>query len=425
MEILLVGAIVGGIWLVYRLTRRSNSSPDHAIQPKTFSSPPIISQAAPSFTGAPNSQISQPPVAVATKPTRGTRWISRGEEIEVQGIRIGGGLLYVGTTLSKVTGYGVDPALIDPRLPVHGFGNGEDMPYWPSYSDISATSRGAYLRWLSGGRLDPNVTLGLVFLFFYGLERRALAEKSQVSDTEWEQIRAEVQRLLGIYGNNHSFLSYANGFLGILGAATIDGDKLAANSPTVTKSYESSNLSLRMGLGWMANNARPVPSNWALAWVRSHDAFYERTPATRCHDQFERLFAIRYSGQFGEGVVVKPNKTTIKASYKPASASFGGDFDLTIPALPDITVLKQPIEKLILLATQCIDELDPYSRYLGRNPDAGESAGALALLPQSLIQHGGHPTATCDGHRSSAARRAAPGIAGRRDSQTTFSRHVE
>jgi uncharacterized tellurite resistance protein B-like protein len=266
------------------------------------------------------------------------------------------------------------------------------MPYWPSYSDISSASRGAYLRWLSSGRLDPNVTLGLVFLFFYGLERRALAEKSQVSNTEWEQIRAEVQRLLGIYGNNHSFRGYANGFLGILGAATIDGDELVANSPTVTKSYESPNLSLRMGLGWMASNARPVPSNWALAWVTSHDAFYERTPATRCPDQFKRLFAIRYSGQFGEGVVVKPNKTTIKASYKPASGSFGGDVDLTIPALPDITVLKQPIEKLLLLANQCIDELDPYSRYLGRNPDAGESAGALALLPQSLIQHGGHPT---------------------------------
>jgi uncharacterized tellurite resistance protein B-like protein len=231
-----------------------------------------------------------------------------------------------------------------------------------------------------------------VFLFFYGLERRALSEKSQVSETEWDEIRAEVERLLTIYGHNQSFRRYATGFLDILSASTIDGDKLAGATPTVTKSYESPNLSLKKGLGWMAKNARPIPSSWALAWVRSHDAFYERTPATRCRDELERLFAILYRAQFGEGVVVKPNKTPIKASYKPASASFPGEVHLTMPDLSDITILKQPIEKLIVLANQCTDELDPYSRYLGRNPDGSDSAAALTLLPAALLQQSGHPT---------------------------------
>ena len=171
----------------------------------------------------------------------------------------------------------------------------------------------------------------------------------------------------------------------------IDGDNLTEDPPNVTKPHESPNLSLKIGLGWMASNSRPVPSAWALAWVKSNDAFYERTPAVRCPVQFRQLFAIRYSEQFGEGVVVKPNKTHIQASYKPASASFGGVVDLKIPALPDVTILKQPIGKLIVLANQCIDELDPYSRYLGRNPDSSGSLGAFALLPPSLIEHGDDP----------------------------------
>jgi len=161
-----------------------------------------------------------------------------------------------------------------------------------------------------------------VFLFLYGLERRALAEKSQVSRAEWEQIREEVRRLLGIYAHSKSFLTYASGLLGIMSAATLDSDDLADNPPRVTKSYQSPNLSLRMGLGWMAKNSRPIPAGWALSWVKSHEAFYERPAVTRCQDQFERLFAVRYREQFGEGAVVKPNKTAVRGSYKPASASF-------------------------------------------------------------------------------------------------------
>ena len=300
-------------------------------------------------------------------------------------------MFYVGGSLGKVHGYGVEPAMINPNLLIRADGNGDDMPYWPSYSDISPASRGAYLRWLAAGRRDPQANLGLVFLFFYGLERRALAEKNQVSETEWDEIRTEVERLVGIYGQSQSFRRYATAFLGILSSTTIDGETLAARTPAVTKPYQSANLPLRTGLGWMADKGRPIPANWALSWVRSHEGFFDRTPVTRCRDQFEQLFAVRYGEQFGDGVVVRPNKTPIKASYKPASASFSEEVNVTIPALPDITVLRQPIEKLILLANGCIDELDPFSRFLGRSPESAESPAALALLPAALVQHGRHP----------------------------------
>jgi len=61
----------------------------------------------------------------------------------------------------------------------------------------------------------------------------------------------------------------------------------------------------------MAKNGRPIPANWALARVRSLNSYGERTSASRCREQFERLFAIRYQEQSGEDAIVKPNKTVV------------------------------------------------------------------------------------------------------------------
>lgn len=393
MVFVVVGAVGFLIWMLYRLERKSNeiqSLPKNLDPPRrapTARTDPPQAPVVPSAP-APSAEV-RPPARAVSAPCR---WIPKDELIEVQGFLIPGGLLYFGKSMTRVDGYGVEPALIDPRLPVQLAGGSQEMPYWPSYSDISPGARGAYLRWLAGGRSDRVVDIGLVFLFFYGLERRVLWEKDQVSEAEWEQIRAEVARLLGIYGENNSFRKYAVGLLGILGSTKIDGDSLALNPPTVTRSYESANLPLKSGLGWMAKNGRPIPANWALAWVRSTETYRERTPASRCREQFERLFAIRYQEQFGEGALVKPNKTVVRGSYRPASSSYSGDVNLSLPGLPDITVLKQPIEKLIALAHQCAEGLDPYSRYLGRNPDDTSSVAALSLLPARLVERAGHET---------------------------------
>lgn len=107
------------------------------------------------------------------------RWVAPGEEVEVQGYRLRDGMIYVGRSLPALSEYGgTEPALIDTRLRVdqpRPALSGEDMPYWPSYSEIAPSSRGAYLDWLASGRSDPNANIGYVFLFFYGL--RSTGEK--------------------------------------------------------------------------------------------------------------------------------------------------------------------------------------------------------------------------------------------------------
>lgn len=126
-----------------------------------------------------------------------------GEAVEVGGVSIPSGLAYVGTSLPTPLG-GNDPCLIDPSRSVASQGDYTErqMGYWPSYSEISPSARRAYLNWLAGGRQDPEADVGYAFIFFYGLERRAIldASKDDIAKEDWPVIAAELRRLLEIYG---------------------------------------------------------------------------------------------------------------------------------------------------------------------------------------------------------------------------------
>lgn len=95
---------------------------------------------------------------------------------------------------------------------------------------------------------------------------------------------------------------------------------------------------------------------------------------------------MRYREKFGEGFKLKPNKTRIQATYRPASSSFGGQVDIPMQDLSDITRLTGPSSKINDLVNSCTDELEGYSRYLGRNPDGRNTIEATSYLPQPLLQ---------------------------------------
>ncbi|WP_260464031.1 tellurite resistance TerB C-terminal domain-containing protein [Burkholderia sp. Bp8963] len=55
-----------------------------------------------------------------------------------------------------------------------------------------------------------------------------------------------------------------------------------------------------------------------------------------------------------------------------------------LSGLPDISAVSGPRKKLQSLVDECADDLDAYSRYLGRNPEAKGSIDANLLLPADL-----------------------------------------
>ena len=117
------------------------------------------------------------------------------------------------------------------------------------------------------------------------------------------------------------------------------------------------------------------------------------TPAHRCRNEFEHLFAVRYRERFGTGLVVKPNKTKLKLTYTPASLSLPRPITVDVGSLPNITALEGPVNKFREIAETCVEELSAYSRAVGRLA-TGEQPGLpiLALLPAALLSDSQHPS---------------------------------
>ncbi|MEI7100700.1 ATPase, partial [Klebsiella pneumoniae] len=56
-----------------------------------------------------------------------------------------------------------------------------------------------------------------------------------------------------------------------------------------------------------------------------------------------------------------------------------------VPDLPDPSALKSPVQKIMALADICTDELDAYSRYLGRKGTSVNDTAAIMLLPSEIV----------------------------------------
>lgn len=170
------------------------------------------------------SRAEKPPKAPAEPAVPGDGcWIPAGQAVQIAGKAIPGGMLYVGKGLKPVmirnySSGTPEPALLNPALPVN-FGKADytmpGMSYWPAYAAIGPEARASYLAWLAQGRSDPQAYIGYVFLFFYGLERRILhdAQDSLKARAEVPVLLQEVERLLDVYGSNHSFAGYASRLL--------------------------------------------------------------------------------------------------------------------------------------------------------------------------------------------------------------------
>jgi hypothetical protein len=316
-------------------------------------------------------------------------WVPPGGKIIVQGFVIQEGMIYVGSNLPNVRGYGVEPALIDPSEPVDLSAadcHARCAGYWPSYDRITPAARASYLQWLATGKCDPEADLGYVFLYFYGLERRALSDAAgnPQAKAELPAIEREVQRLDGIYGKQRSFHAYARAFLDYLAAGkgvTQTLDQLPA--PRSSRGH-GLNLELRIGLALHARAGRPLSAPWALAWYLSVPDFSRRQTVVRCPDVFAALFNAEFGKRFGEGLKLPVNKTRIKVTCRPASASFaGGSFTVDLH-LPEVSVLSGPVKKLQELGDVCCTILDPYVRFLGAHPQQAELPEARQLLSECL-----------------------------------------
>jgi uncharacterized tellurite resistance protein B-like protein len=321
------------------------------------------------------------------------KWIPANKPVTVAGVEIPGGLVYVGDHLQTSTGI-IDPCLIDPSKSIASQGNyrQRQMGYWPSYSSIDPAARRAYLNWLAEGRSAPDADIGFVFLFFYGLERRVFVDsvKDPAAKADWPAINSELLRLYSIYSNvSGSFRAYANSLL--MWLATAEGGKAYLREvPQIERTYELP-FQVRLALGQAVKDKAPIPAKLALAWAKLHPETNLRTPALRCDTEFDKLFVLNYEKAFGQGMIVPPNRTRLKFSYRPASSALQGQEQVApLGDIPDVSVLTGPIKKLQSLVEETTKELETYSRFVGKSPESRNSLEGLLLLPPRLWPDAAH-----------------------------------
>ena len=316
------------------------------------------------------------------------RWVSPGETVRIDKFEITRGFFYFGGRLNSLNGYGTESSLVDPTLKINANSPdyaGEQMDYWPSYEHLSPGSRAAYVEWLASNRSDPETYIGYVFLYFYGIERRLLVDDKNgaIPPDERKALMLELERLKSIYGHNRSFNGYVTGFLSHLWVVNHQNDKEQPSHDLLVAKRNFTSV-FKFLLANAVQNGEPVNEELALAWVKSHPDYSLRTPTRRCENEFNLLFKLRYKSRFGDGLKIKPNKTRLRFDYHTASASLRGDNQSVELDLPDASLLKTPVKKLMDLAESCTKELEPLSRFIGRPGNSRDSLGAFCLLPNDL-----------------------------------------
>lgn len=338
------------------------------------SSPPVI--AGTPIASAPSPRKQAPPIE------RTDPWTPQGVAAWAWGKEIPGGLIYVGTNLSPQIGVENDNCLINPRLPIgtQPDRDGREMGYWPSYSTLAPNSRRAYVDWLCSDRSNPQTYIGYVFLYFYGLERRLLLDRSEA---DRGSIIDEVVRLLRVYGENYSFRRYATALLaaadlafGVTGEAELEFEPSGGELPLTT----------RLVLGRSALSGDPISPELFLAWVMGHPETRVRMPARRSFDLVSSLFKEKMVRTFPDGLrLTKLGRLpALDLNYQAASASFRVPILDQQKRIPDLSGVRAPLERGRQLLDECTEELSAYSRDVGRRGGSSPTLCSLAKLPPAL-----------------------------------------
>lgn len=313
------------------------------------------------------------------------KWISPNENIFIGNKAVSKGLFYFGGVLKSDNYRETESSLVDNSLSIKAAPytfTDSSLGYWPSFKDLSPMCRGAYIDWLASNRDMPDTPIGYLFIYFYGLERRLIKDYKEgfVTDEECSEICKEILRLKFIFKDSRSFNSYAARLL----------DYISITYPNIfclpDDEIENSIYSdvFKVKLAYIVQNGEPLSPELAYAWIKNHPDYSLRTPARRCPEEFKALFIRQYKESYPRGLIVKANKTRLNLRYYPASGSLN-QFGFGPSDLCDPSVLSAPVKKLAHMANECTDELDAYSRYLGKKGTSKEDINAIVLLPNELI----------------------------------------
>lgn len=312
-------------------------------------------------------------------------WVPPGMRVNVHQYALPDGLVYLCGNARRNRLERAEPSLIDESLEIGNESNfiSNGLPYFPTFGGISPDARSAYLNWLANGRRNPKAAIGYVYLFFYGLERRAVidARTDPAARDEIPDICAELQGLIQTYRNGtlnwraRQLLAFCHFMYGTddteLPAPTLDG------SPLPIKDL------FRIVLARYYHNRRELPGAWLAVWYL-HDPRFTKSPLVKRHQRvFAEVFQDLCNRQFGKQLAdwAPPLPTkSLQLSYKPVSPVMR-EVQEALP-MPDVTAVESGLGEILeTIAMAAADTLTPYSRYLSRSGAHADDPVARLMLP--------------------------------------------
>ncbi len=292
-------------------------------------------------------------------------------------------LAYVGTASRDA-----DASTILTALPVGRADDAPLLPYWPSYASASPAQRARYLDWMARGRSGA-IDIGYVFLFFYGLERRAL-----VDDEDEDAVRAEVDRLFdGYAAQSGSFRQYAMNLLAFMALrhwTELDDTKLDQQLGELALDNP---LALAGLLAWHHQRRRPLPARYASIAALATNEAKRGTVLQRSAKEVLDLFSLRYHEKFGDGMMLEAAAKPFLLEYSPASGTLQRLGKRIGVKLPSIAGKRAQFDALVRIWNACVDDLKRADTAKKKGGVvAGElTAAAWAALPPELRKQYDHP----------------------------------
>ena len=332
--------------------------------------------------------IHDPPVTYPINAPSGMTWVGSDRVIRVQEFVIHNPLTYWSNKNYP------EASCITATLKIKKLENSSSpsLPYYPQYSGLTPIQRGKYLSWLSHGRNSDLDEIGYAFIFFYGLERRAILEK-QDCDT----ILPEVQRLLTRYPSSSSFNFYLNQFM-----AYIVGSRLEKmDNSDIRKLFPSfDNLDdylTKVILSWHWSHKLAV--HWKLCYSLSKtSAGFARTNIVKKSPELlKQLFRKKFTLQFPDGIPFSSAYEQFQLNYRPASPTLTrtagyskGSNIIEKLTLPIPRLDSQPYDLLKKIWDDCIEDLKPVISQLNKT-EGKITRDVYSALPNELKGEISHP----------------------------------
>lgn len=266
----------------------------------------------------------------------------------------------------------------------------DDLGYWPSYAGMSPAQRATYLRHLAEGWVEPDVPIGYVFVYFYGLERRLFSDKRDIPEVE-----NEVLRLLSVYKHNRSLQGYALRCLSFSAALRLDSLSESDIVRLLEVVDDAPRQVVDVALAFYCKHQLKLPARVAEKTVSQMEYATRSVVRKRAPEELSALFARRYLEATDGGLLLTSSKRPLRVWYGPASSSLHGvgSFDVKVD---NVLGRSSQFKKALAIYNGCINDLKKVSGQRLKEEKGGLETDVLSpamweALPDELRADVDHP----------------------------------